>query len=154
MVRLKGKYNIMSSRAFLGVREDRMAQGLAERWLGAAKGFTLIELLVVIAIVGILAGISIPQYANYRKRAMVADIKSNLKNAATAQEAYFVDRQTYSLALGDLVSYGFKQGANVGLGMSSSSTTFVITATHTGCDVGAAFTFQGYGVIQEPPGGC
>jgi type II secretory pathway pseudopilin PulG len=47
---------------------------------------------VVIAIIGILAAIAIPQFAAYRRRAYESDVKANLKNAATAQEAYFADR--------------------------------------------------------------
>lgn len=59
------------------------------------KGFTLIELLVVIAIIGILAAIAIPQFAEYRKRGFDARAKSDLRNVATAEEAYFVDYEVY-----------------------------------------------------------
>lgn len=59
------------------------------------KGFTLIELLVVIAIIGILAAIAIPQFAEYRQRGFDARAKSDLRNVATAEEAYFVDYEKY-----------------------------------------------------------
>ena len=59
------------------------------------KGFTLIELLVVIAIIGILAAIAIPQFKEYRKRAFDSGARSDLRNAAVAEEAYFVDADSY-----------------------------------------------------------
>lgn len=59
------------------------------------KGFTLIELLVVIAIIGILAAIAIPQFAEYRARGFDARARSDLRNVATAEEAYFVDYEIY-----------------------------------------------------------
>jgi type IV pilus assembly protein PilA len=59
------------------------------------KGFTLVELLVVIAIIGILAAIAIPQFQEYRRRGYDAGARSDLRNAATAEEAYFIDNDTY-----------------------------------------------------------
>lgn len=53
-------------------------------------GFTIFELLVSIIILGILAAISL-KVADGRRRAYVAVIASDLRNVATAQEAYFHD---------------------------------------------------------------
>jgi type IV pilus assembly protein PilA len=51
------------------------------------QGFTLIELLVVIIIIGILAAIAIPVFLNQRQKGYKADMKSALKNMATAIES-------------------------------------------------------------------
>ncbi|MBL1351740.1 MAG: prepilin-type N-terminal cleavage/methylation domain-containing protein [Zetaproteobacteria bacterium] len=59
------------------------------------RGFTLIELMVVVAIVGILAAIAIPQFSAYRSKAFNSSAISDLRNIATAEEAYYVDQQTY-----------------------------------------------------------
>ena len=59
------------------------------------RGFTLIELLVVVGIVGILAAIAIPQFGVYRQRGFRARIESDARNAATAEEAYYVDMSSY-----------------------------------------------------------
>jgi type IV pilus assembly protein PilA len=91
------------------------------------KGFTLIELLVVIAIIGILAAIAIPQFTEYRKRGFDARAKSDLRNLATAEEAYFVDNETYFSTLPTTVklSVGVTLGA-----ITADSTYFSTTATH------------------------
>ena len=59
------------------------------------KGFTLIELLIVVVIIGILAAIAIPKFANTKEKAYLASMKSDLRNMATTQEAYFADFQSY-----------------------------------------------------------
>ncbi|HVA61950.1 MAG TPA: prepilin-type N-terminal cleavage/methylation domain-containing protein [Mycobacteriales bacterium] len=74
-------------------------------------GFTLIELLVVIIIIGILAAIAIPVFLNQRKKAWDAAVKSDLRNAATAEETYNTDQGYYTALSGDLINDGFKFSA-------------------------------------------
>ena len=81
------------------------------------KGFTLIELMIVIAIIGILAAIAIPQFSAYRVRSYNSAANADLRNAATAQEAYFVDFQSYATDVDNLTgsSYGLFLSENVSL---------------------------------------
>lgn len=109
-----------------------MKAGLNEK---SEKGFTLIELMIVIAIIGILAAIAIPQFSAYRTRSYNAAAMADLRSAATAQEAYQVDNQTYANSLTDLtVSYGLITSNNVELVISGSPGGYTITSYHSSGD--------------------
>ncbi len=65
-----------------------MIKSVARRSSG---GFTLIELMIVIAIIAILAAVLVPNFIRARAMGQLTACKSNLKNLATALEAYSVD---------------------------------------------------------------
>ena len=76
-------------------------------------GFTLIELLVAIAILSTLAAIAITHYQNYKVRAFDIAAKSDLKNAITAVETYYLDNDIYPADSSDLLANGFNFSKNV-----------------------------------------
>jgi len=59
------------------------------------RGFTLIELLIVVVILGILTAIVVPKFGNGKERAMVASMRSDLRNLVSAEEAHFTNALAY-----------------------------------------------------------
>src|SRR5437762_4605073 len=106
--------------------------------LQSESGFTLIELLVVVAIIGILAAIAIPQFSAYRKRGYEAQVKSDLRNAATAEEAYFASTapsvyKSGAFSSGTPAGYDRKTRRMKTSQIDNTNATFVLTATNANC---------------------
>jgi prepilin-type N-terminal cleavage/methylation domain-containing protein len=108
------------------------------------KGFTLIEVLVVIGIIGILAAIAIPQFASYRKKGFDSVARSDLKNAATAEEAAYADAGAYVACAGpsDCAT------KLAGFRFSKAMTNGTLTMSPTSGDSGDGFT----GSAKHPEG--
>lgn len=78
----------------------------------ATTGFTLVELLIVIVIMCILAVIAIPKFMSTKSNAYIVTMKSDLRNLATADAAYFSDSSTY-VVYGDTTKLKMRPSAGV-----------------------------------------
>jgi len=102
-------------------------------------GFTLIELMIVVTIIGILAVISVTSLAAHRERSFIASMQADCQAIRTAEEAYFVDNNTYLVTNApatDLANHGFKalssgNAASVGVAVSGTiAEAFKVTVTN------------------------
>jgi len=69
----------------------------------STSGFTLIEALIVVAVIAIIAGIAVPAFTDYVRRARIIEAISALADLRTRSEQYFLDNRTY---LGACASIG------------------------------------------------
>ncbi|MBZ5740018.1 type IV pilin protein [Nocardioides mangrovi] len=139
---------------------QRLKKSLEEK----DQGFTLIELLVVIVIVGILAAIAIPIFLNQRQKAVDAGIESDLKAAATAQETYYTDNQTYATSLTELVDSdaGFKVSKGNEIEVIGDADGYCITGTNDAGSDNKFFWYDsldgglvvGTSAADKPAGAC
>jgi type IV pilus assembly protein PilA len=132
------------------------------------KGFTLIELLIVVVIIGILAAIAIPKFANTKQKAVKASMISDLRNLATAQEAFYADSTKYATTYGttlanNTVPFTVSQNNALAISTGSNASGWAATVTnigyntgssHCGVYVGAAFSGSQTGATAEGVPGC
>ena len=103
------------------------------------SGFTLIELLTTVSILGVLSAIAVPQFAGYRNNALVARVQSDLKHFAMAEEAYFVDNETFTSCTNETCANVLPSIRSLSPGVSieiiSTVTEFTASAGHPQLEV-------------------
>ena len=110
-------------------------------------GFTLIELLVVLVIIGLLASITLPRFWGARGRAYQTQMQNDLRNLASAEEAYFESHMMYTASQPTL-----------DFNHTSGVTIYITEATGAGWSASASHTAiptlcgMYYGAASAPAG--
>jgi general secretion pathway protein G len=65
-------------------------------------GFTLVELMIAVAIAGLLSAIAIPNYINYREKALIASVITEIKILERKIGAFVAERDRLPDNLGEL----------------------------------------------------
>ena len=59
------------------------------------RGFTFVELLVVMLLLGTLSSMAVPRFREYKTRANIAAMQSDLGNLKIAEESYWAEHMNY-----------------------------------------------------------
>jgi type II secretion system protein G len=112
----------------------------------STRGFTLIELLIVVVIIGILAAIAIPKFAATKEKVYVSEMKSDLRNIATAQEVYSADNSAYYNGPVPAAVLVYKPSPNVTMTLQNvTATGWAAVATVPGFSPRTCALYQGTG---------
>ena len=114
-------------------------------------GFTLIELLIVVLIIGILAAIAIPKFQNSKGKAYASTLKSDLRNLATAQEAYYYEKSEYANAI-SLLDISISPGVTLNI-VEASASGWSADATHSAANPLTCAMFIGTATPLPPATG-
>jgi len=89
------------------------------------SGFTIVELVVVIAVIGILAGITIVGYGNWRQRATENTLKNDLNGASSAMDS----SRNFGSDYPATIPSTFSPSDNVSMTVKSGGGVFCLEAT-------------------------
>jgi Tfp pilus assembly protein PilE len=116
-----------------------------------SRGFPIVEPLAVILVIGVLAAIAVPKFQGAKRKAAFATVKSDLRNLATAREAYFQSARTYYDGPVPAPGTEFTASAGVTIAVIDVSTTgWAATATHMSAPGSTCAVFYGTASAVAP----
>jgi prepilin-type N-terminal cleavage/methylation domain-containing protein len=94
------------------------------------KGFTIVELLTVMLLISALSAMAVPRFREYKTRALIATMQSDLGNLKIAQESYWAEHLHYAT---DTSSLELRISANVAIAITSKDVSggYTAVATHS-----------------------
>ena len=114
-------------------------------------GFTFAELMVVVLFLGILAAMAVPRFREFKDRAYLATMQSDLGNLRIAQEEYWAQHATYAT---DTAALGVRITAHVNVAISSADLIggYTAIATHHNVPGKHCVTAMGAEAAPREPG--
>lgn len=115
------------------------------------KGFTFVELLVVMLLLGALSSMAVPRYREYKTRAYIAAMQSDLGNLKVAQEVFWSEHLKYAT---DTTSLEVRITADVAISISSEDVNggYTAIATHSNVPGRQCETAMGREATPNEPG--
>lgn len=112
------------------------------------RGFTLIELLISMGLIGILSAISVTAFAFYKKQAQITQADSDYRNARTASEVGYQERENEDLVIG--LTYSATDGSALTGDLKTMLPGAVVTdGVRLGASVNTCLSSGGGAVAQQ-----
>lgn len=115
------------------------------------NGFTFVEILVAMLVFGALTAISVPRYREFKERAYLSILRSQLGEIRTAQEAYWAEQTMYTTTLTDL-DWKLSSEVTIAINAADLLSGYTATATHLLAPGLACSTAVGSEALTSPSG--
>jgi prepilin-type N-terminal cleavage/methylation domain-containing protein len=115
------------------------------------EGFTIVELLTVMLLISALSAMAVPRFREYKARALIATMQSDLGNLKIAQESYWAEHLRYAT---DTASLELRISNNVAISITSKDVSggYTAVATHSNVPAQQCQVAMGREAAPKEPG--